>query len=271
LGFLGGAAVLTAVISVALVWRYEHSAAVEGRITLPGAQAPSHLTGPPDGADHRTVADGVSLRAADFPSWWKSEPYGIEIEDTTGQKSRLASCLGSSIGGTGVLTGLTPGGLASALSSAPAVHSSDWFSASTGAGAPRYIYWSRVVTVGSASTERSDLARYSSRALAPCLTRWMLAPPVSNTSAPSITTYPAPVVPGVQAIAFHVNFQVGGHGSETFQFYEDQIFMGSGRIEASVLDGCTVLLGAPEPPCPSPTAEHSAVEKIMHRMAASAA
>jgi len=93
---------------------------------------------------------------------------------------------------------------------------------------------------------------------------------LSYASAPTFTAYPAPVVPGVQAIAFHVNFQIGGHGSETFQISQDQVFMGSGRIEASFLDTCSVLLGSPEPPCPRPAAEPSALVNLMHRMAASA-
>jgi len=271
LGFLGGAAVLTAVISAALVWRYEHSVSVERRITLADAQPPSRLTGPSDGADQPTVARDVNLRAADFPAGWKSEPFSGDSVDTTGRVSRLAACLGSSIGGTGVLAGEASNGLASVISSPPAVYSSPSFSAMTGAGAPRYVYGSRVVTVGSASTERSDLARYSSDALAPCLTQWISAPPEHFPSAPSFAAFRAPVVPGVQAIAFHVNFQIGGAGSETFQAFQDVVFMGSGRIEASFLDQCGMLLGAPEPPCPSPAAEQLALVRLMHRLAASAA
>lgn len=261
---VGGVGVL-ALISALVGWRYVHSVSTERRSILPEAQAPSNLTGPLKGADQLMVASGVNLQAADFPTWWKTRRTGgYHSVDNTDRTSRLSSCLGSSIGGTGVLTG------EASSETAPRVYSSDSFSTSFLAGAPRYSYESYVVTVRSASVERSDLARYSSHALGPCMTQWAVVHPSAYPQTPTYTPFQVKRIAGVQAIGFHVRFQIGGSGSETFQLSDELIILGSGRIEASLTASCAVLLGTAEPGCPSPSAESSTTRALMVRAASAA-
>ncbi len=233
---------LIAVATVEIHSQADESVSHLRNISLPESQPPSDQIGPPPGTDQGLSALSVNLEKSESPPGWKVTDDGgyivspIRPNDPIGRNDVLTSCLGASSSGVGILTG------ASSEYNEPKVFDSDLFTEPGGPSAS-----STVVQVSSASVERSDLARYSSLALSPCLSLWKQAPFLDVPQAPVYDAFVAPRVAGVQAIGFHFRYQLGGSGSPTTQFYGDLIVAGSGRLEGAIkyLSGYTIGFGGP--------------------------
>ena len=135
---------------------------------------------------------------SDFPENWRS--IGIAGSGVTpyGDNPALAACLGASRAGVGLLTG------SSATKDSPRAILSNQFV--TGHGP---LIQSTVVTTPSAGVERQDLARYSSRAVEPCLTQWYQSLPNNYVAGPSVTARSMATISGVQGVSLMLSYEVG--------------------------------------------------------------
>lgn len=245
--------------AIAVVWRIDNSTSHLRNIPLSESQPRSYLLGPPSGSNQLLLAESVNISDADAPKSWKVfKDAGFTVLPN-GRDDILGSCLDASVAGVGVLSGT------SLSHNEPRVYTSDTYTAPNGP-----TVGSRLVQVPSPSVEQSDLTRYSSRALSPCMSQWKQAPFLNVPQAPTYDPFAAPRVAGVQAIGFHFRYQLGGSGSPTNQYYGDLLVAGSGRLEGTIYFLSSYVVGFGGPIRSLDGTERHMIERFMTRMAAAA-